>query len=368
MEKAYGKQPRILIADDLQKNIQVIGTILRKEGFQINVAVNGKQALDLAEKTVPDLILMDIMMPGGDGIETCRKLKEHRILKKIPIIFISAKSEPKDILRGFEVGGSDYVLKPFNSNELLARVKNHLEVKFYREMLEKLSYERQELIHILCHDLSNPIVGILGVLEILEEVDNFEEAKKYFSYLDKGAKNAYGIIELVRKLEKLDKSDFNLDLQLEKLTELIDECVGMIYLKSEKKSLKIITNISEEHEVLVERTSFINSVLMNILTNSIKFSNPGGTINISSQKVENQIFISFKDEGIGMNQKTLESIFQIENLKSRRGTAGETGTGFGMPLIKKFLGKYGGSISIYSSDSKEKHGTEVVIGLKASKV
>ncbi|MEC7181281.1 MAG: response regulator [Bdellovibrionota bacterium] len=82
MEKAYSKQPRILIADDLQKNIQVIGTILRKEGFQINVAVNGKQALDLAEKTIPDLILMDIMMPGGDGIETCRKLKEHRTLKK----------------------------------------------------------------------------------------------------------------------------------------------------------------------------------------------------------------------------------------------------------------------------------------------
>ena len=367
MEKAYGKQPRILIADDLQKNIQVIGTILRKEGFQINVAVNGKQALDLAEKTVPDLILLDIMMPGGDGIETCRKLKEHRTLKKIPIIFISAKSEPKDILRGFEVGGSDYVLKPFNSNELLARVKNHLEVKFYREMLEKLSYERQELIHILCHDLANPIVGILGVLEILEEVESLEEAKKYFSYLDKGAKNAYGIIELVRKLEKLDRRDFNLDLQLENLSELIDESIGMIYLKSQKKSLEIVTNIPEEHKVLVERTSFINSVLMNILTNSIKFSNPGGSVEISSQKVKDQIFISFKDEGIGMNQKTLESIFHIENLKSRKGTEGETGTGFGMPLIKKFLGKYGGNISIYSSDSKEKHGTEVVIGLKASK-
>ena len=368
MEKAYSKQPRILIADDLQKNIQVIGTILRKEGFQINVAVNGKQALDLAEKTIPDLILMDIMMPGGDGIETCRKLKEHRTLKKIPIIFISAKSEPKDILRGFEVGGSDYVLKPFNSNELLARVKNHLEVKFYREMLEKLSYERQELIHILCHDLSNPIVGILGVLEILEEVESLDEARKYFTYLDKGAKNAYGIIELVRKLEKLDKKDFSLDLQLENLSKLIDESVGMIYLKAQKKSLEVKVNVSEDHEVLVEKTSFVNSVLMNILTNSVKFSNPGGSITISSQKVESQIFVSFKDEGIGMNEKMLESIFQIENLKSRKGTAAETGTGFGMPLIKKFMGKYGGSISIYSSDTDKNHGTEVVIGLKANKV
>ena len=107
---------------------------------------------------------------------------------------------------------------------------------------------------------------------------------------------------------------------------------------------------------------------MNILTNSIKFSNPGGSINISSQKVDNQIFVSFKDEGIGMNQKMLEAIFQIENLKSRKGTTGEIGTGFGMPLIKKFLGKYGGSISIYSSDTKDKHGTEVVIGLNATKV
>ena len=106
----------------------------------------------------------------------------------------------------------------------------------------------------------------------------------------------------------------------------MDECLGMLHLKSQKKSLKVITNISEEHKVLVERTSFINSVLMNILTNSIKFSNPGGSINISSQKVDNQIFVSFKDEGIGMNQKMLESIFQIENLKSRKGTSGEIGT------------------------------------------
>ena len=148
---------------------------------------------------------------------------------------------------------------------------------------------------------------------------------------------------------------------------MVDECIGMIHLKSKKKSIEIKMNILEEHEVLVERTSFINSVLMNILTNAIKFSNPGSTVQISSQKVDNQIFISFKDEGIGMDQDMLESIFQIENLKSRRGTEGETGTGFGMPLIKKFLSKYGGSISICSSDLEKNHGTEVVIGLKTTK-
>ena len=121
-------QSRILIVDDTPQNIQVLGTILRQEGYRINVAQNGKKAIETAHKVHPDLILLDVMMPEMDGFEACLKLRQSEETKDIPIIFLTAKKELDDVVKGFEVGGVDYVSKPFNSIELLARIRTHLDL------------------------------------------------------------------------------------------------------------------------------------------------------------------------------------------------------------------------------------------------
>lgn len=140
---------RILIVDDTLQNIQVLGTILREQQYQINVAQNGLQALELVAKVIPDLILLDIMMPELDGFATCERLKEDEKTRDIPVIFLTAKAEVDDIVRGFELGAVDYVTKPFNPTELLARVRTHLtmqrlrrELKVYNEQLEEIVAER----------------------------------------------------------------------------------------------------------------------------------------------------------------------------------------------------------------------------------
>ncbi len=127
--------PRVLIVDDTPDNIRVLGTILRQQDYQINVAQNGLQALNLTSKIMPDLILLDIMMPELDGLETCRRLKADPITRDIPVIFLSAKAEDEDVLQGFELGAADYVTKPFNPKILLARVKTHL---FLRQQTKQL--------------------------------------------------------------------------------------------------------------------------------------------------------------------------------------------------------------------------------------
>ncbi|MEE2745188.1 MAG: hybrid sensor histidine kinase/response regulator [Bdellovibrionota bacterium] len=363
MRIELARPPRILIADDTQKNVQVIGTVLRREGYQINVASSGEQAIELANKITPDLVLLDIMMPGGDGIETCQKLKKMKELEKVPILFISAKSELEDVLRGFQVGGSDYIPKPFNSQELVARVKTHLENKLYGELIEKQNAERQELIHILCHDLSNPVVGIIGILELLDEVKTLEEAKKFFNYLKIGADNAFGIIEMIRKIQLLDERQNSLTLKRVNLLEVFRECLNIIYLRAKKKNIKINLDVDEGHYVIVEKTSFINSVLINLLTNSLKFSDSGSSIEVSSSIENDKVKIKITDFGIGMSEKLLENIFDMSEETSRRGTEGETGTGYGMPLVRKFINQYGGKLLIKSSEEQEDHGTVVTIEL-----
>ena len=125
---------RILIVEDAPANIQALSAILKAESYQISVAINGRQALDVLDRVRPDLILLDVMMPEMDGFETCQRIKQSTAWREIPIIFLTAKTETADIVRGFELGAVDYVAKPFNAHELLARVRTHLTLDYlFRE-------------------------------------------------------------------------------------------------------------------------------------------------------------------------------------------------------------------------------------------
>jgi DNA-binding response OmpR family regulator len=117
---------RILVVDDTPANIQTVAAILKDKGYQLSVATNGRQALAALERTRPDLVLLDVMMPELDGFETCSRIKAHGAWREIPIIFLTGKTETADIVKGFELGAVDYVAKPFNAHELLARVHTHL--------------------------------------------------------------------------------------------------------------------------------------------------------------------------------------------------------------------------------------------------
>jgi PAS domain S-box-containing protein len=143
------KQPLILVVDDIAKNIQLIGNILQNENYRVSLANNGRQAIAIATEVRPDLILLDVMMPEMDGFETCSILKSHPETENIPIIFLTAKVDSEDIIKGFELGAVDYITKPFNAHELKARVKTHTELKINKDLLEEnalqLSKERNKL-------------------------------------------------------------------------------------------------------------------------------------------------------------------------------------------------------------------------------
>ncbi len=353
---------RILIVDDTPKNIQVLGTILKQEGYQINVARNGMQALEMVDKLPPDLILLDVMMPEMDGFETCKRLKSSSFSENIPIIFLTARTETEDIVRGFELGAIDYITKPFNAVELLVRVRTHLDLKFSKDMIEKVSNERKELLHVLCHDLANPFVSIIGLSEIITSYSKYKELK---SYILSAATNGLDLIGLVRDMRALE--EHKLMLELFNLSEAIAESCSLLSSRFSKKNINVVINMDKSLNIWAERVSFINSVLNNILTNAVKFSYPGSEIRINAGKTGKGAEISVRDFGIGMPPELLRDIFDVKKTTSRPGTNEEIGTGFGMPLVKKFTDAYKGTIEVFSKEenaSSDNHGTEIRLILK----
>src|SRR5213083_1770157 len=161
---------RILVVDDTPANIQTVAAILKGKGYQLSVATNGKQALDALTKIRPDLILLDVMMPEMDGFETCERIKASTKWREIPLIFLTSKNETTDIVRGFEMGAVDYVAKPFNAHELIARVRTHL-------TLDRLHRENERLLlNVLPASIANKLKQQVGII-----AERFDDASVLFA-------------------------------------------------------------------------------------------------------------------------------------------------------------------------------------------
>ena len=368
MTMARNEKPLVLVVDDTEENIDIIVHALGDE-YELSVAMDGPSALQMVSEFPPDLILLDIMMPGMDGYEVCRTLKESGDTREIPVIFLTAKTQPEDIVRGFEEGSADYVTKPFNIPELLARVHAHLELKKSRDIIVRRTAEQRELLHILCHDLANPFTAILGVLEVLGKEKGVD---KYVSILNGAARNGVELIELVRTLRAAEEKP--LRLESVDLSDALKSSLSLLDSRFSAKRLTVDSDLEPGLTVRAERVSLVNSVLNNIMTNAAKFSFPGTSIRIRSFRLKNRVVLSIKDFGIGMNPDLLADIFDISKMTTRPGTEGERGTGFGMPLVKKFVETYGGTVEVKSCVKREEggerggerggeHGTEILLSL-----
>ena len=187
MDSNY-KNASILIVDDTPKNIQLLGTVLKDTGYRVLVTTNGNSALSILEKTKPDLILLDVMMPEMDGFETCRRIKMNPNSRDIPVIFLTAKTETDDVLKGFELGAVDYILKPFHANELLARVKTHIELKFSKELIQTLLNFQKGLV-IMVQDnkvlyANKSFLNFTEMTDVNEFNQKYSSLNEYFSNLD----------------------------------------------------------------------------------------------------------------------------------------------------------------------------------------
>lgn len=349
----------ILIVDDVPKNIQLLGKLLSNEGYKIAAVSNGNQVLKSAEKYRPDLILLDVMMPGKDGFEVCEELKAHPDLKGIPVIFLSAKAEQENIVDGLKLGGADYITKPFNSEELLVRVETHVSLKKSRDRIEqqneelkRLNSAKDKIYSVIGHDLRGPIGGINSFVELihydLDEGASKEEIKEKLEILQQTSSNAWNLLHNLLSWARVQTGDMRLRLDEFDVSEKIHEVISLLSLSAERKGVELRFDYEDECEQYGDAL-VISTILRNLLSNAIKFSENGDTIEVLLEAGSDTWSISIEDEGKGMSPEVVGQLFDSEEHPSKYGTENEKGSGFGLLLCQKLATLHRGKIHVQST-------------------
>jgi CheY-like chemotaxis protein/anti-sigma regulatory factor (Ser/Thr protein kinase) len=346
---------KVLVVDDTPSNIDLLLTILEPQGFNVLVATSGETALRVAHKAEPDVILLDVMMPGIDGFETCRRLKADPRFQETPVIFVTARDDTDDVVTAFDLGAVDYIAKPYRHEEVLVRVRTHVLIKALTDELHEKAAEAETLLHILCHDLQNSIGAAQGYLSLIDGADLAGGSVAYVADTRATVDRAMLIIDHVRELRALMSGKRTLALRPVTLRDCFGAVASVFHLRLAEKriALKYPRDASADLAVTVDEISFVSGVLSNIVSNAIKFSHPKSTIAFTVADLGDTVRISLRDDGIGMSPVLLGNLFRTDQPTSRPGTAGELGTGFGMPLVKRYVELFGGTVAVESSDGED---------------
>ena len=349
--------PTVLIVDDNSNNVKIIAITLRELNYKLVIATSGQSAIEMVDKTRPDLVLLDIMMPGMDGYETCEIIKSKKENENLPIIFLTALNDKSNIIRGFEVGGVDYITKPFNKEELISRVKTHLELKFTQDELQKtsdylynLNSLKDKMFSVIGHDLRSPLGSVKMTLEYLSETvteTTGEELKITVDLLLKTTDEVFSLLENLLGWAKSQSGNIALNKEPIDLVDLVYK----IYLlnKGNLKYKNISFNMEiEPASVIFADLNTITSVFRNLLSNAIKFTPEGGAITIKSKQIANLVEIEFRDTGVGIPEENIPKLFDSNQHLTTYGTNRESGSGLGLNLCNDFALKNDGSLRVAS--------------------
>ncbi|TVR70206.1 MAG: hybrid sensor histidine kinase/response regulator [Spirochaetaceae bacterium] len=365
----------IFVVDDVPQNLQMVMQILSDRGLEVSVAVSGENALEYLTRRKPDLILLDIAMPGMDGFTLCRRIKDNPETSSIPVIFLTAKSETEDVVRGFELGAVDYVRKPFITDELVSRVFTHLELKrSYQRIqeqarqLETLNAQKDRLFSIIAHDMRNPLSGFLSITQLLHsrfrELDQ-ATMEEYLGLLSESSDKLNKLLENLLTWSRLQSEDVQPIIVDIRIGDLLKETADLYRNNAEVKGVGIRISESEEAPVRGDQ-QMIFTVLRNLVSNAVKYSEKGGLVTIgASRNGAGEVIVTVADTGVGMSAEKVESIFETGATRSRRGTAGESGTGLGLLLSRDLMRLQGGDITAESTPGE---GTVFRVILPASAV
>jgi len=369
------RKPLVLIVDDVPRNLQVLGNLLRSENLDISVATNGEQAIGIAKEISPDLILLDVNMPGVDGFEACEYLKENEKTREIPIIFLTARTETEDIVKGFELGAVDYVTKPINSAELLARVRSHLELKMHRDHLGDLVRERTidleraknqaeaanesktRFLTNVNHELLTPMNGIIGMNSLMLDTALDEEQQEYAEMIASSANAQLTIINDVLHFTQMEHGQLVLEECELGIQSIVQEIIDVLAAKAREKQLGLACAVDEDvPEVLLGDPGRLRQIFLNLLGNAVKFTEAGEVntrVTVSERSPTNTTLqVAVSDTGIGIPQGELDAIFkpfsQVDDSLSRK----YGGLGLGLTNVRQLIEMMDGQISVESTEGK----------------
>jgi len=374
---------KILIVDDEAENLIILKNMLLTQNYQIITAINGDEAISQTLINDFDLILLDIIMPELDGYEACKILRKNEKTSKIPIIFLTSKNDSESIVKGFEVGAQDYVTKPFNINELLARVLTHLELKRNRQELEELNNKLEEKVKertielvkankkiesldkaksaflgLISHEIRTPLNGIIGFLDLLNKSDE-DTNKELIQLTVESADRLYNFSELSLLITQLNVDMYKLQNKNLDFVQLFEQVKKTIYKNWEQeKKINFIQSVQLQSPILKLDQILMEKVLYSLLDNAVKFSRGDADVTVHIYNKEGFIVCEIHDKGSGFSEEALSYIFEPFTSKKPHDIEG---FGLNLAAAKLIMQAHEGWIEV---ENKPKKGAKVTLYLK----
>lgn len=351
-----GKKAKILIIDDTERDLRLFEAILITQGYETVLCPGGEEAPKKTQDEHPDVIILDVMMPGLDGFEVCRRIKKDPKTAPIPILMVTALKERTDRLAGIEAGANDFLTKPVDSQELILRVRNAVyakslfgKLKDNYEKLKELETSRDFLIHMIVHDLRTPLMGISANLELLQLTGKKNLDQKQKKYVAQGLNSVSIFIEMISSLldiNRFEQGKMELNLRLCDLRDTAREAIEM--LGALKSNYNISFELSKGPINVSCDPDIIRRVIVNLLGNAIDNTPKGGKVELSMKVKDNQTKIAVIDNGQGIppgyHTKIFEKFGQIEMRKENK----KYSTGFGLTFCKLAVEAHSGLIGVES--------------------
>lgn len=356
----------VLIVDDNADNLQVLAGHLTEAGYEVLAANNGPRALSLVSNRKPDLILLDIQMPGMDGFAVCRALKNEPEMADIPVIFITAaRTDTNDVVEGLQLGAVDYVTKPFKSLELLARVRTHIDLKLARDLiltynrqlrslsahLQKLNTDKNRFLGIVSHDIRGAFSNVISVSRMLTDgtLTEAAEASGFLTDIGIEAEHMMTLAENLLNLEVIERQDARPASERVETRALLNFVFQFHQLATRAKRITIVLE-SDDVPVRGDLTS-CRQVLTNLVSNAVKYSPIGSTVWVVVRRDEanaSLVRLSVRDQGPGLSADDQEKLFTPYTRLTSKATANEHSVGLGLSIVKLMTEAMGGQVTCES--------------------
>ncbi len=350
----------VLLIDDNKVTRTPLVAVLEQADYKVMLGGNAEEAMKLLRTLAPDIILLDVMMPGTNGFSFCRKLKKNKKYQDIPVIFLTSLSQQTDIVKGFDAGGQDYIIKPFNQQELLARVRTHiqlhdtlLENKRLSRLALDASRSKSEFLASMSHEIRTPLNSIIGMAEVLAETTLSEEQREYVRIFRSAGESLLEIINDILDLSKIEAGQTELETIDFDLPTLLESVTTIVSLRADEQETTISTHIDSDVPFYLNGDpTRLRQILLNLVGNAVKFTEKGQveiTVSTKSQPGPDQeLLFAIKDNGIGIpadkQQLIFDSFTQADSLTTRK----YGGTGLGLTICQKLLNIMRGHIWLTS--------------------
>lgn len=346
---------KILIVDDVVANILLLKVLLTNEKFNVVTACNGHQALEQVEKENPDLILLDVMMPDMSGFDVAQQLKADAVKSGIPVIFLTALNSTADIVKGFQVGGNDFISKPFNKEELIIRVTHQISLVAAKriivaqtEELRKTIVGRDKLYSVIAHDLRSPMGSIKMVLNMLIlNLPNKVIGDEMFELLtvaNQTTENVFSLLDNLLKWTKSQIGKLKVVYQDIDMVEFVEGAMEIFVIVAGLKSIQVKFDTSAQHMAVHADIDMLKTVIRNLISNAIKFSYEGSDVHVMLEEKDGYAIVSVKDSGCGIDEENQKKLLHTDTHFSTFGTNNEEGSGLGLLLCQDFIIKNGGKL------------------------